>query len=152
MVRGRKTLCEQYKPYLVSIFKTPAMLQFHLPMIFIRRRSSRLLLMMCCDGFCGKHVVTLYLAQKIILQLAITKFTRYVMRTVVTLRRNAPDCVNTGEVLGGSNFIIQVVITTPPRGGLSLLWTQVVRFTPAMVISLKKRRVTDVRGERLAAI
>ena len=72
--------------------------------------------MMCCDGFCGKHAVPLHIPGPEDNPTACRKKnSRYMTRPVVPLRRNYPDCVNTGEVLGGSNFIIQVVITTPPE-------------------------------------
>ena len=74
MVQGRKTLCKQYKPHLVHIFYYTYNVKIHLPMISIRRISCILLLMMCCDGFCGKHAVPLHLAQKTILPLAVAPY------------------------------------------------------------------------------
>ena len=120
MVRGRRTLREQYKPYLVSLFAYTGNVEVELTHEF----SQVELLQITADDvsrwFMWKAYGTPTPGPEDNPTDCCKNKSRYMMRTVVPLHRNYPDCVNAGEVLGGSNFIIQVVITTP-RGGLSLL-------------------------------
>ena len=79
MVQGRKTLHEQYTPYLFSLFSHNGNVEVALTHEFYQEELLQLtvLLMMYRDGLYGKHTVPLHLTRKTILTLAVAPYLQH---------------------------------------------------------------------------